>query len=72
MDLIKEAVVELVKANSDGVTNAYCAKAMGLQSNYGGGAKDYLSYSVLGLLMEEGRLKRDESLGRARHVSVLK
>lgn len=72
LDLMKEAIVELAKANGSGVTNADCAKALGLQSNYGGGAKDYLSYSLLGLLLEEGRLKRDENLGRGRHVSILK
>jgi hypothetical protein len=72
LDLLKEAVVELAKANSDGVTNADCAKALGLQSNYGGGAKDYLSYSILGLLLEEGRLKREDAISKGRHVSVLK
>ena len=72
LDLLKEAVVELAKANAKGVTNADCAKALGLQSNYGGGAKDYLSYSLLGLLIEEGRLQRDDSLGKGRHISILK
>lgn len=72
LDLLKEAVVELAKANAKGVTNADCAKALGLQSNYGGGAKDYLSYSLLGLLLEEGRLQRDDSLGKGRHISILK
>jgi uncharacterized protein len=72
LDLLKEAVVELAKANNDGVTNADCAKALGLQSNYRGGAKDYLSFSLLGLLLDEGRLKRDDTISRGRHVSVLK
>lgn len=72
LGLIKEAVVELAKSNLDGVTNADCAKALGLQSNYRGGAKDYLSFSVLGLLLEEGRLKRDDTKAQGRHVSVLK
>lgn len=72
LDLLKEAVVELAKANIDGITNADCAKALGLQSNYGGGSKDYLSFSLLGLLIEEGRLQRDDRLGRGRHISVLK
>lgn len=72
LGLIKEAVVELAKANLDGITNADCAKALGLQSNYRGGAKDYLSFSILGLLLEEGRLKRDDGIARGRHVSVLK
>jgi hypothetical protein len=72
LGLIKEAVVELAKSNLDGVTNADCAKALGLQSNYRGGAKDYLSFSVLGLLLEEGRLKRDDAAAKGRHVSILK
>lgn len=70
--LLKDAVVELAKANPNGVTNADTAKALGLQSNYGGGAKDYLSYSILGLLMEDGRISRNDKLGRGRHVSLLK
>jgi hypothetical protein len=72
LDLLKEAVVELAKANVDGVTNADCAKALGLQSSYRGGAKDYLSFSILGLLLDEGRLERDDSRGRGRHLSILK
>lgn len=72
LGLLKEAIVELAKSNVDGVTNADCAKALGLQSNYRGGAKDYLSFSVLGLLLEEGRLKRDDKIAKGRHISILK
>ena len=72
LSLLKNAIVELAKANIDGVTNADCAKALGLQSNYRGGAKDYLSFSVLGLVLEEGRLRRDDKVIKGRHVSVLK
>jgi len=72
LDLLKDAIVELAKSNETGVTNADCAKALGLQSNFRGGAKDYLSFSLIGLLMEEGRLQRDDALGRGRYVSILK
>ena len=72
LSLLKEAVIELAKANSDGVTNAECAKVLGLQSNYRGASKDYLSYSLLGLLLEEGQLERNDSLGNGRHISILK
>ena len=72
LSLLKEAIVELAKSNVDGVTNADCAKALGLQSNYRGGAKDYLSFSILGLLLEEGRLKRDDKIAKGRHISILK
>lgn len=58
LDLLKAAVHELAKANLDGVTNSDVAKTLGLQSDYLGGSKDYLSWSVLGLLMREGRMYR--------------
>jgi hypothetical protein len=58
LDLLKAAVLELAQANAAGVTNADVAKELGLQSDYGGGSKDYLSFSVLGLLMREHKIVR--------------
>lgn len=59
--LLKESVLELAKANPKGVTNSDAARLLGLRSDYGGGSKDYLSYSVMGLLMREGKLERDST-----------
>lgn len=59
--LLKESVLELAKANPKGVTNSDAASLLGLRSDYGGGSKDYLSYSVIGLLMREGKLERDST-----------
>jgi hypothetical protein len=39
-------------------------------NNYGGGSKDYLSWSLLGLLMQEGKLKRDDTVGK--HVAQVR
>lgn len=61
LELMKSAVMELAKANQGGIANSDAAKYLGLQSDYGGGSKDYLSYSIIGLLMKEGRLVRDSS-----------
>ena len=61
LDLMKSAVMELAKANQNGITNSDAAKYLGLQSDYGGGSKDYLSYSLIGLLMKEGRLTRTQN-----------
>jgi uncharacterized protein len=44
--LLKDSVLELAKANSKGITNSDAASALGLRSDYGGGSKDYLSYSL--------------------------
>jgi len=58
LNLLKDAVFEMVRANSAGVSNAEVASLLGLRSDYGGGSKDYLSFSVLGLLMREGKVVR--------------
>ena len=68
LSLLKDAVYELVKANEKGVSNADVASILGLRSDYNGKQKDYLSYSILGLLMREGRVKRIEG-GHPRHVA---
>jgi uncharacterized protein len=68
LDHLKSAVFETTKANRDGVTNYEVAKCLGLQSDYGGGSKNYLSYSVLGILMREGKIKR---LQNKKHVAAV-
>jgi uncharacterized protein len=66
LNFLKSAIMELAKANPSGIKNADAAKYLGLQSDYGGGSKDYLSYSLLGILMKEGRIVRNE---KKKHVS---
>ncbi len=60
LNLLKEAVLELVRANANGVSNATVASLLGLRSDYGGGSKDYLSYSILGILMRDSLVRRDK------------
>jgi uncharacterized protein len=64
LTLLKDAVLELAKANRGGVTNSEVASLLGIRSEYGGGAKDYLSYSLLGLLVREGRVERSPTTKR--------
>ena len=59
LQLLKGAVLEFARANAGGITNADTASLLGLRSDYGGGSKDYLSYSLLGMLMRDGLLRRD-------------
>ena len=65
LNILKSAVMELAKANPDGIKNSDAAKYLGLQSDYGG-FKDYLSYSILGILMKEARMERNE---KKRHIA---
>ena len=59
LQLLKTAIHELAKANPSGITNSDAASLLGLRSDYRGKQKDYLSYSVLGLLMREGKVVRE-------------
>lgn len=67
LGLLKDAILEFAKANRGGISNADAASLLGLRSDYGGGSKDYLSYSVLGILLREGKLAR--IAGSKRHIS---
>ena len=69
LELIKSAVFELAQANPEGITNSEASKVLGLQSDYAGGSKDYLAWSILGLLMREGKMIRGE---KKRHVVVVR
>ena len=69
LELLKSAVLELAQANPDGITNSDTAKTLGLQSNYLGGSKDYLSWRLLGLLMQEGKMVRGD---QKRHKATVK
>lgn len=68
LELLKSSVYELVKANQKGLLNSDVASMLGLRSDYQGNQKDYLSYSILGLLMREGRVDRIEG-NRPRHIA---
>jgi hypothetical protein len=68
LQLLKSAVLEFAKANRKGITNSDAASLLGLRSDYGGGSKDYLSYSLLGMLMRDGLLRREG--GSKRHVAT--
>jgi hypothetical protein len=59
LEFLKTAILELAQANPEGITNSDAASLLGLRSDYRGKQKDYLSYSVLGLLLREGKIKRD-------------
>ena len=67
LSLLKDAILELTKANPAGITNSDAASLLGLRSEYGGGSKDYLSYSILGLLMREGKVERIQ--GTRKHIA---
>lgn len=66
--LLKSSIHDLARANSGGITNSEAAGVLGLRSDYRGKQKDSLSYSVMGLLIREGKLTRDSNTHRHRGI----
>jgi hypothetical protein len=57
---IKAAIIELLQMHSDGLSNAEITNSLELQSDQEGKQRNYLAWSVLGILMKEGIVQRVE------------
>jgi hypothetical protein len=55
---LKEAILGILAQKSDGLRNVEIAELLEIRSDYQGEQKDYLSWSVLGLLLNEGKVVR--------------
>lgn len=58
LEMLKDAVLQLAAANPAGVSNADVVLELGLQSDHDGKHRNYLSWSILGILMREGRIEK--------------
>lgn len=56
LGLIKEAILSELKAHKQGMTNADIVHRLGLKSDFEGQNRNYLSWSILGILIGEGRV----------------
>ena len=52
---MEEAILALL-VKYDGLTNSEIAERLNLRCSHEGGQKNYLTYSVLGVLMEKGKV----------------
>jgi len=57
---IKEAILEILEEHRGGLKNSEIADMLGLRSDYLGGQKDYLTWSVLGLLLNDHIIQRKD------------
>ncbi|RDK82578.1 UNVERIFIED_ORG: hypothetical protein DFO82_2402 [Idiomarina abyssalis] len=57
LDLLKDSIMSLAEENQSGISNSDCAHYLGLQSDNNGNQQDYLTYSILGILLKEGFLE---------------
>lgn len=58
LNILKEAVLTVLAQSQKGLTNAEIADLLDIRSDYQGAQKDYLSWSILGLLLNEGKIIR--------------
>lgn len=61
LNFLKEAILEFLKSNPSGAKNNQIAKYLGLQSDNNGRQQDYLTYSILGILMKENSIMKVEN-----------
>ena len=57
---IEDAILELLENNPKGLRNVEIADMLNLHSSVLGGRRNYLTYSILGGLLADGRVVRDE------------
>jgi hypothetical protein len=68
LEELENVVVELVQSTPSGMANADIVRTLGIQSTFEGGHKNYLSWSIIGRLLESGRLKKATKPGSTRPV----
>jgi hypothetical protein len=57
---IEGTVLRFLEHNPQGMRNAQLADALGLRSEFRGGQRNYLTYSVLGGLLARGEVAWDQ------------
>ena len=58
--LIEDAILQVLESHPEGLRNSQIAEVLGLRSAFRGRQQNYLTYSVLGGLLEDGRVVRDD------------
>ncbi len=61
---LEDAILEYLKARPDGAINNQIARDLGLESDFAGQQKNYLTYSLLGGLMTRSLVKRENVGGK--------
>jgi hypothetical protein len=66
LEMIKDAILSELEHHPHGMTNAEIVHKLGLESDFEGQMRNYLSWSILGILLGEGKIK---STGERRNKS---
>ena len=60
--LLKTGILQLLRNHPEGLRNVDVATKLDLHSSHSGRQKDYLSYSILGLMLIEGAVTKKRNL----------
>lgn len=58
--LLKESILEVISKHPQGIGNSEIARILALESDFEGSQRNYLSWSVIGLLVNEGKVKYEK------------
>ncbi|MCE5340262.1 MAG: hypothetical protein LLF92_03935 [Planctomycetaceae bacterium] len=58
VNLLKQAIIETLKIHPEGLRNVDIANILDIRSDFLGANKDYLSWSIIGLLLNENIIER--------------
>ncbi|HOK96901.1 MAG TPA: hypothetical protein PK052_06765 [Anaerohalosphaeraceae bacterium] len=72
LSLLKEAIVEIIESHPNGIRNVDIADLLEIHSDYSGGNKDFLSWSIIGLLLNEGKIERKGKKYYPQKIGVVK
>ena len=70
LDMLKNAILSELRHHPHGMTNAELTRQLGLESDSEGKMKNYLAWSILGILLSEGKIKSVSS-GRSRTYHIV-
>jgi hypothetical protein len=59
VEMLKEAVLEVLSAHPEGLRHVDILTTLDIHSDYLGRQRNYLSWSVVGLLMNAGKIRRE-------------
>ena len=62
---IEDAILELLRIHPTGLTNAEIARLLGVETGQPGQHRNMLSWTIIGRLIEAGRVQREKLGGRS-------
>lgn len=68
LGILSDAVRDFVFDHPEGLRNDEVARALGLESSFNGGQRNYLTHAVLNGLVQHGQLVRDKRGSRVYYM----